>query len=94
MALPSSPRQDRDRELPRLHICNSDGPDQDLEVKTETETFILGLMGSRPRPRLLNEVSRDRDFFETRHFRSHRYRDQYRDQESLGTETETGHLSY
>ena len=31
----------------------SDGRDQDLEVETETETFILGLMGSRPRPRLL-----------------------------------------
>ena len=43
----------------------------------------------------MNEVSRDRVFFETRHFRSHRYRDQYRDQESLGTEglgTKTAHL--
>ena len=79
--------------------CINDGRDFDFGshgIGTEIETFILGLMGSRPRPRprLLNEVSRDRDFFETRHFRSHRYRDQYRDQESLGTETETGHISY
>ena len=34
-------------------LWTSDGQDQDLVVETETETFILGLMGSRPRPRLL-----------------------------------------
>ena len=35
------------------YMYTSDGRDQDLEVETETETFILGLMGSRLRPRLL-----------------------------------------
>ena len=51
------------------YSCNTtlhytDGRDQDLEVKTMTATFFLGLMGSRPRRRLLFLVSwdRDRDF--------------------------------
>ena len=35
----------------------SDGRDQDFEFETETETFILGLVESRPRPRLFFGVS-------------------------------------
>merc|ERR1719319_2017820 len=83
--------RDRDWSFVLLKTINFD----DIIIETKTKTFNLGLMISRPRPILLNEVSRDRDFFETRHFRSHRYRDRYRDQESLGTEglgTETAHL--
>ena len=42
-------------------VSTSDGRDQNFEVETETETFIMGLMKSRPRPRLLFWVSLDRD---------------------------------
>ena len=76
-------------------VSTSDGRDQNFEVETETETFIMGLVKSRPRPRLYYEVSRDRDFYETEHFKSRRYRDRYRDHKSLGTEglgTETAYL--
>ena len=65
------------------------------EIETETETLTLGLVKSRPVPRLYYEVSRDRDFYKTGHFKSRMYRDHYRDQKSLGTEgldTETAHL--
>ena len=37
----------------------SDVRDQSLKVKTETETVILSLMRSRPRPIILYGVSRD-----------------------------------
>ena len=69
---------------PKERLLSSDGRDQNFKVETKTETyfgshgietetktFILGLVGSRLRPRLSFLVSlnqdRDRDF----HFASH-----------------------
>ena len=54
------PRPHKDVEFnggKKIRIEPSDGRDQDFEVETETETFILGFVESRQRPRLLFFVS-------------------------------------